>query len=193
MPAAAPQTENRPMPTPPGVSTPHQMKIMKQWVRDIVIAIAVATFIIIFLYQPVRVQGTSMLPRLADQDRLFINKFAYRIGEVKRGDVVVFLYPADHTKSYIKRVIGLPGDEVRVDHGRVIVNGMELVEPYVEARYQDDRSVPDVLVPAGEVFVMGDHRTVSSDSRDFGPVSEKLIYGKAAYVYWPVKNSGTVQ
>jgi signal peptidase I len=80
-----------------------------------------------------------------------------------------------------------------VDHGRVIVNGMELVEPYVEARYQDDRSVPDVLVPAGEVFVMGDHRTVSSDSRDFGPVSEKLIYGKAAYVYWPVKNSGTVQ
>ena len=193
MPAAAPQTENRPMPTPPGVSTPHQMKIMKQWVRDIVIAIAVATFIIIFLYQPVRVQGTSMLPRLADQDRLFINKYAYRVGEVKRGDVVVFEFPGDRTKSYIKRVIGLPGDDVRVEHGQVSVNGNALAEPYIDARYSDERSATETLVPAGEVYVMGDHRNISSDSRDFGPVPEKLIYGKAAYVYWPVKDSGTVR
>jgi len=193
IPAGPVRPEGIPPPTPPGVATPNQMKIMKQWTRDIVISIAVASFIIMFLYQPVRVEGTSMLPRLADHDRLFINKFAYRIGDVKRGDVVVFLYPADHTKSYIKRVIGLPGDEVRVDHGHVIVNGVQLVEPYVEARFQDDRSIPDVLVPVSEVFVMGDHRSVSSDSRDFGPVSEKLIYGKAAYVYWPVKDSGSVQ
>ncbi len=193
IPAVPLPPESTPVPTPPGVATPRQMKIMKQWTRDIVISIAVASFIIMFLYQPVRVEGTSMLPRLADHDRLFINKYAYRIGEVKRGDVVVFLYPGDHTKSYIKRVVGLPGDAVRVDHGHVYVNGMQLVEPYVETRFQDERSVQDVLVPPNSVYVMGDHRSVSSDSRDFGPVSEKLIYGKAAYVYWPVKDSGSVQ
>jgi len=181
------------MPTPPGVATPNQMRIMKQWVRDIFISVAVASFIIMFLYQPVRVQGTSMLPRLEDQDRLFINKFAYRIGDVKRGDVVVFYYPGDHRLSYIKRVIGLPGDDVRVDDGHVFVNGAELAEPYVAQRYQDDRSVPETVVPAGEVFVMGDHRSISSDSRDFGPVAKTLIYGKAAYVYWPVKDSGSVR
>jgi signal peptidase I len=180
-------------PTPPGVATPRQIKIMKQWARDVAISIGVAWLIIAFLYQPVRVQGTSMLPRLVDQDRLFINKFAYRIGDVKRGDVVVFLYPGDHTKSYIKRVIGLPGDDVRVDHGHVFVNGEELAEPYVAMKYQDDRSVPELVIPAGEVFVMGDHRNISSDSRDFGPIDKKLIYGKAAYVYWPVRDSGSVR
>ncbi|HXB61486.1 MAG TPA: signal peptidase I [Acidobacteriaceae bacterium] len=181
------------MPAPPGVATPRQMKLMKQWFRDVMISVAVAWFIIMFLYQPVKVQGTSMAPRLADQDRLFINKFVYRIGDVKRGDVVVFLYPGDQTKSYIKRVIGLPGDDVRVDHGHVFVNGTALAEPYVAEQYQDDRSVNDVVIPAGDVYVMGDHRNISSDSRDFGPVPKKLIYGKAAYVYWPVKDSGSVQ
>jgi signal peptidase I len=183
--------ENRP--TPPGVATPRQMKIMKQWARDVFISMVVATLVIMFLYQPVRVQGTSMLPRLEDQDRLFINKYVYRLGDVKRGDVVVFLYPGDHTKSYIKRVIGLAGDDVRVDHGRVFVNGEAIAEPYVDVRYEDDRSVPETVIPAGEVFVMGDHRSISSDSRDFGPIAKKLIYGKAAYVYWPMRDSGTVR
>jgi signal peptidase I len=181
------------MPTPPGVATPRQMKIMKQWLRDVAISIAVAWFVIMFLYQPVKVQGTSMAPRLADQDRIFINKFVYRIGDVKHGDVVVFLYPGDRRTSYIKRVIGLPGDDVREEHGHVFVNGTQLVEPYVAESYQDDQSMPDLIVPAGEYFVMGDHRNISSDSRSFGPVDKKLIYGKAAYVYWPVRDSGTVQ
>jgi signal peptidase I len=179
-------------PTPPGAATPRQMAIIKRWLRDMVISLAVASFIVAFLYQPVKVEGTSMLPRLVDQDRLFINKFAYRIGDIKHGDVVVFLYPGNQRLSYIKRVIGLPGDDVRVDHGHVYVNGTQLAEPYVAANYQDERSSPEVVVPAGDVFVMGDHRNISSDSRDFGPVPEKLIYGKAAYVYWPVKDSGTV-
>ena len=181
------------MPTPPGAATPRQMEIMKQWLRDVAIAIAVSWFVIAFVYQQVLVDGTSMMPGLMDRDRLIINKFAYRFGEEKRGDVVVFLYPGDHTKSYIKRVIGLPGDDVRVERGHVFVNGAELVEPYVAARYQDDRSAPETVVPPGDVYVMGDHRSISSDSRVFGPVDKKLIYGKAAYVYWPVKDSGTVQ
>src|SRR5487761_838134 len=93
------------------------------WVRDLVVSVAVSAFIIIFLYQPVRVEGTSMLPMLKDQDRLFINKVVYRVENIHRGDVVVFLYPRDEAKSYIKRVIALPGDDLRIDRGEVFVNG----------------------------------------------------------------------
>jgi len=163
------------------------------WLRDLIISVAVSTFIIIFLYQPVRVEGTSMLPMLEDQDRLFINKLAYRVGDIQRGDVVVFLYPHDHQKSYIKRVIALPGDDLRIEHGRVFVNGRELSEKYVPPRFEDDRSLPETIVPEHEYFVMGDHRSISSDSRDFGPVDRDLIYGKAAFVYWPVEQAGVVR
>ena len=163
------------------------------WMRDLIVSVAVSTFIIIFLYQPVRVEGTSMLPMLEDQDRLFINKLAYRVGEIQRGDVVVFLYPNDHQKSYIKRVIALPGDELRIDHGRVFVNGKELAEKYVPPRFEDDRSLPETTVPEHSYFVMGDHRSISSDSRDFGPVDRDLIYGKAAFVYWPMEQVGVVR
>jgi signal peptidase I len=166
---------------------------MHSWMRDLVISVVVSAFIIIFLYQPVRVEGTSMLPVLEDQDRLFINKMAYRMGEIHRGDVVVFQYPRDHEKSYIKRVIALPGDDLRIDHGQVYVNGKLIAESYVPKRFADDRSQPEMLVPAHEYFVMGDHRSISSDSRDFGPVERELIYGKAAFVYWPVDQAGVVR
>ena len=165
----------------------------RSWLRDMVISVLVSAFIIIFLYQPVRVEGTSMLPMLEDQDRLFINKMAYRVGEIHRGDVVVFLYPRDHQKSYIKRVIALPGDDLRIDHGRVSVNGQVLSEVYVPARYRDERSEAEEVIPANEYFVMGDHRSISSDSRDFGPVERSLIYGKAAFVYWPMEQVGVVR
>jgi signal peptidase I len=107
--------------------------------------------------------------------------------------VVVFRYPRDETKNYIKRVIGLPGDLVRIDHGRVYVNGRLLPEPYVPARFADDRSQPQMRIPPDEYFVMGDHRSISSDSRDFGPVDRDLIYGKAAFVYWPMDQAGVVR
>ena len=164
----------------------------RSWSRDLLISIAISMFIILFLYQPVRVEGTSMLPMLEDQDRLFINKFAYRFEDIHRDDVVVFLYPQDHSKSYIKRVIALPGDRLRIDHGTVWVNGAALTEPYVPTRFQDDRSQPEMIIPPGEYFVMGDHRSISSDSRDFGPVPRPLIYGKAAFVYWPMDQAGLV-
>jgi signal peptidase I len=163
------------------------------WVRDLVVSVAVSAFIIVFLYQPVRVEGTSMLPRLRDQDRLFINKMAYKVGEIHRGDVVVFLYPHDHSKSYIKRVIALPGDDLRIDRGRVFVNGRRVVESYVPPRFEDERSQAEMVVPEREYFVMGDHRSISSDSRDFGPVDRDLIYGKAAFVYWPMDEAGVVR
>ena len=166
---------------------------VRSWIRDLVVSVSVSAFIIIFLYQPVRVEGTSMLPMLKDQDRLFINKMAYRVGEIHRGDVVVFLYPHDHTKSYIKRVIALPGDDLRIDHGLVYVNGKQIAEKYVPRRFEDERSQPEMMVPVHEYFVMGDHRSISSDSRDFGPVERGLIYGKAAFVYWPMDQAGVVR
>jgi signal peptidase I len=165
---------------------------LRSWARDLVISVIVSVFIILFLYQPVRVEGTSMLPQLEDQDRLFINKFAYEIGTIHRGDVVVFKYPHDETKSYIKRVIAVPGDDLRIDHGVVYVNGHELQESYVPRWYRDDRSQPEMVLPEGDYFVMGDHRSISSDSRDFGPVPRDLIYGRAAFVYWPVDQAGVV-
>ena len=165
---------------------------LHSWLRDLIVSVAISAFIIVFLYQPVRVEGTSMLPMLEDQDRLFINKLAYRVGDIHQGDVVVFQYPRDHTKSYIKRVIALPGDVLRIDHGRVFVNGKRLPEPYVPERYSDDRSQPEMILPAHKYFLMGDHRSISSDSREFGPVDRDLIYGKAAFVYWPFEQVGVV-
>ena len=183
-------------PVGPPVHAGHPVRAghtVRAWVRDMVVSVAVSAFIIVLLFQPVRVEGTSMLPMLEDQDRLFINKMAYRVGDVQRGDVVVFLYPRDHQKSYIKRVIAVPGDDLRIDHGRVWVNGRAMAEPYVPARYRDERTEAEMVIPAGEYFVMGDHRSISSDSRDFGPVERSLIYGKAAFVYWPMEQVGVVR
>ena len=166
---------------------------LRAWLRDLFVAFMISVFIILFLYQPVRVEGTSMLPRLEDQDRLFINKFAYRFEAIHRGDVVVFYYPHDHSKSYIKRVIALPGDRLSINNGAVTVNDVTLSEPYVPQRFQDDRSLPERIIPQSEYFVMGDHRSISSDSRDFGPVPRDLIYGRAAFVYWPMDQAGVVR
>jgi signal peptidase I len=165
---------------------------LQLWVRDFVISLMASFFIITFLYQPVKVEGTSMQPELRDQDRLFVNKFAYNFEKISRGDVVVFYYPRDTQKSYIKRVIALPGDNIRIDDGRLYVNGKRVDEPYVPKRFYDTRSMADMVVPPHEYFVMGDHRSISSDSRDFGPVTRKLIYGKAAFIYWPADNMGVI-
>jgi signal peptidase I len=163
------------------------------WLRDLVISAGISVLIILFLYQPVRVEGTSMLPRLEDHDRLFINKFVYHISSIDRGDVVVFHYPRDPEKSYIKRVIALPGDSLRIDHGQVFVNGRALSENYVPGMYRDTRSYAETLIPEDTYFVMGDHRSISSDSREFGVVERDLIYGKAVFVYWPAKDVGEVK
>ncbi|MBI4461716.1 MAG: signal peptidase I, partial [Acidobacteria bacterium] len=98
------------------------------WVRELFLAVALALVIIIFLYQPVKVEGTSMAPELNDQERIFINKFVYHFEPVERGDIIVFRYPRDPRKSFVKRVIGMPGERVEVRAGRVYVNGVELVE-----------------------------------------------------------------
>jgi signal peptidase I len=158
---------------------------LRTWLRDLLIAVVASAFIITCIYQPVRVEGTSMQPQLQNNDRLFINKIVYRVENIHRGDVVVFHYPLDPTKSYIKRVIALPGDRLRIADGVVYVNGKKVAEPYVPAQFHDDRSVSAEVIPQGDYWVLGDHRDVSSDSRDFGPVARRFIYGKAEVIYWP--------
>src|ERR1700752_2551149 len=112
----------------------HEIRV---WTRDLLIAIGLALVIIVFLYQPVKVEGTSMAPLLSDQERIFINKFVYRFEPIDRDDVVVFWYPLDRSKSFIKRVIALPGETVEIRRGTVFINGRAIAEPYVPPQYAD--------------------------------------------------------
>ncbi len=167
--------------------------LVSAWVRDLIISLGISAFIIVFLYQPVKVEGTSMMPSLDDQERIFINKFVYRIEPIQRGDIVVFRYPRDPAKSFIKRVVGIAGDHVRIEDGRVYLNGKLVAEDYVPRAYEDDRSYPETTVPPDSYFVLGDHRSLSNDSRDFGPVEASYIYGKAVFGYWPVEKVGRLR
>jgi signal peptidase I len=186
-----------PDPAGPRVPSTARLKRFKPaisgWLRDMLISLAVSAFFIIFLYQPVKVEGTSMMPTLDDQERVFINKFVYKLEPIERGDVVVFRYPRDTAKSYIKRVVAVAGDRVKIEDGVVFVNGHRVSEPYVPDVYEDVRSYPETVVPTHCYFVLGDHRNLSNDSRDFGPVDEDFVYGKAVFGYWPVAKLGKLR
>ena len=192
-PVAGPPREPNPVVAPTSPARQRQTPMISGWLRDVLISLAVSAFFIIFLYQPVKVEGTSMMPTLEDQERVFINKFVYKLEPIERGDVIVFRYPRDPSKSYIKRVVATSGDHVRIEAGVVFVNGSRVAEPYVPRMYEDVRSYPDTVVPPHSFFVLGDHRNLSNDSRDFGPVDEDFIYGKAVFGYWPVDRLGTLR
>jgi signal peptidase I len=168
---------------------------LMHWMRDLLFSVVLAVIVILFLYQPVKVEGTSMMPTLDDQERIFINKFVYRFhfGHVDRGDTVVFWFPGDPTKSYIKRVIAVPGDRVEVSQGIVMVNGQALEEEYVPSEFRDQTSMAAKTVPLDEYFVLGDHRSSSNDSRSWGMVPRRYIYGKAVFVYWPLEKMGVLK
>jgi signal peptidase I len=166
---------------------------LRSLLRDVIFAGVIAILIVGFVVQPVRVEGQSMMPKLHDQDRIFVNKFIYPLREwigdkepIKRGDIVVLLYPDDPSKSYIKRVVGLPGEEVNVENGRLYINGAQVDEPYIDQEYLSADSMPgSVHVKEHHYFVLGDNRRNSSDSRYWGLVPEKYIYGKAIFRYYP--------
>jgi signal peptidase I len=183
---------------PPVLNSPPQAgsKIffeLKSWFRDILFAFATAIFIVIFVVQPVKVEGTSMQPRLVDQERIFVNRFIYRFTDIHRGDVVVFWYPRDRSKSFIKRVLAVSGDEIEIRYGSVYVNGVKVDEPYLKPEYRDRESYPKVVVRPEYYFVLGDHRNSSNDSRNWGFVPRELIYGKAVFSYWPMSRVGPVE
>lgn len=160
--------------------------------HDLSVAVLFCFFLITFVAQAFRVQGTSMEPLLRDGDRIVVNKLAYRLGPIERGDVVVFWYPRDPSVSFIKRVVGLPGDQVEIRAGRVFVNGTPLREPYLPEGFRDADSLATTEVRRGHYFVLGDHRRSSNDSRSWGQVPEKYIYGRAAFRFWPLHEIGPI-
>jgi len=167
-------------------------RILRRWAatafRDLGLSVVIAFLIVVFLYQPVKVEGTSMMPAISDQQRIFVDKFFFQIGisDIHRGDVVVFWFPQDQRVSYIKRVIGVPGDSVAIRGGRVLLNGDVLTEPYVAKEFRDEAEMPPIVLGQDEYFVLGDHRNSSNDSRAWGPVARRYIYGKAVFTYWPL-------
>ena len=168
--------------------------------RDIFLIIVVFILFGVFFVQPVVVEGTSMLPELHDGERLLVNKLVYykiqsvSWGHIERGDIVVFWYPNDPDKSYVKRVIGLPGEVIEVRGGKVFVDGQELKEEYLDIEHnQALPSWPAKKVEDHHYFVMGDNRDNSSDSRYWGLVPEKYIYGKAFFRYWKPQNIGFLE
>jgi signal peptidase I len=168
--------------------------------RDIFLIIVVFILFGVFFVQPVVVEGTSMLPQLHDGERLLVNKLIYykiqsiSWGHIDRGDIVVFWFPNDPDKSYVKRVIGLPGETVELRNGKVFINNIELNEDYLDTEHnQSLPSWPPKKVEDHHYFVMGDNRDNSSDSRYWGLVPEKYIYGKAFFRYWKPQSVGFLE
>src|SRR5689334_22675085 len=166
---------------------------LRSLLRDVIFAGVIAVLIVVFVVQPVRVEGQSMMPKLHDQDRIFVNKFVYPLREwmgdkepIKRGDIVVLLFPDDPSKSYIKRVVGLPGEEINIEDGKLFINGQQVDEPYLDSEFLSRDSLPTpTRIKDHHYFVMGDNRRNSSDSRYWGLVPERYIYGQAIFRYYP--------
>ncbi len=172
---------------------PQIWRAIWELVHDLSVAVLFCFFLITFVAQAFRVQGTSMLPLLEDGERIVVNKFVYRFRPIERGDVVVFWYPKDPSVSFIKRVVGTPGDSVELRRGVLLVNGQKVDEGYVRPQFNDSESYEPVTVPKGYYYVLGDHRNSSNDSRNWGEVPEKYIYGKAVFRFWPPGKSGIIR
>lgn len=169
------------------------LRAVWEFLHDLSVAVLFCFFLIAFVAQAFRVQGTSMEPLLLDGERIVVNKFIYRFQSIERGDVVVFWYPRDPSVSFIKRVVGLPGDLVEIQAGRLVVNGMPAREDYLPASFRDADSLPPTEVRKGYYFVLGDHRRSSNDSRSWGEVPEKYIYGRAVFCFWPFDRVGPIR
>jgi signal peptidase I len=181
---AEPEAKPKPKPKP--------FQSLVDLLHDLAIAVVVCVLLITYVVQAFKVQGTSMSPELADGERILVNKFIYYVGDIQRGDVVVFWYPEDPDLSFIKRVIGLPGETVEIRSGAVYINGTLLEESYVSERNADRRSFPPQEIRPGHFFVLGDNRKGSNDSRSWGLVPERYIYGKAILRLWPPDAMGAV-
>jgi signal peptidase I len=172
--------------TSPGIRVAQIREELVAWVKTLASAAVYAVLIVTFGFQVARVEGQSMAPTLEDQDRLIVNKLVYRIGEPRRGDIVMLYYPLNPDKSFVKRVIAEEGDTVRIVDGRVYVNDIPLKDDYVSNEYRSHDDWGPQVIPEGYYFVMGDHRNNSSDSRHWGMVPKRYIIGKVQLRWWPV-------
>ena len=159
------------------------------WLKTLLSAAVYATLIVTFGVQVARVEGQSMAPTLEDQDRLIVNKLAYRIADPQVGDIVMLYYPVDPDKSFVKRIVAEPTDILKIVDGVVYRNDVPLDDAFIPEEYRDYSSYGPEAVPAGYYFVMGDHRNNSSDSRSWGHVPKKYIIGKVQIRWWPVNEA----
>lgn len=159
------------------------------WVKTLASAAVYATLIVTFGFQVARVEGRSMQPTLQDNDRLIVNKLAYRIGDPRVGDIVMLYSPLEPEKALVKRVIAQEGDRVRIVDGRVFRNDVPMDDSFVAPQYRSHDDWGPEVVPEGYYFVMGDHRNNSYDSRHWGFVPKKYITGKVQVRWWPVGHS----
>jgi len=177
---------SEPLPEPVQPQYPAQRGSLRAFLVEVLQTVVLALvlyFLIDSVLARVRVENISMEPTLQPGEFLLVNKLAYRLGDVSHGDVVIFHYPLNPNEDYIKRVIGLPGDEVTVQNGQVMVNGKLVVEPYIMAPPHYNNTW---IVPEGQLFVLGDNRNSSSDSHNWGFVPYENLVGKALLVYWPL-------
>lgn len=162
--------------------------------HDLSVAVLFCFFLVTYVAQAFRVQGTSMQPLLEDNERIIVNKLVYRLSPVARGDVVVFWYPKEPQISFIKRVVAVPGDLVEMRRGRLYVNGRSVAEDYVRPEFSDrDAEEAPLEVRKGYYYVLGDHRKSSNDSRNWGEVPARYIYGKALFRFWPLTKLGFIE
>lgn len=159
------------------------------WFRTFVSAAAYATLIITFVGQVARVEGLSMVPTLDDQDRLIVNKLAYWLGDPRVGDIAMLKYPEDPGKTFVKRVVAGPGDQIRSENGRVFRNGVPIPDDFISEEYRSSDTWGPETLPKGYYFVMGDHRNNSSDSRTWGYVPRDYIVGRVQVRWWPLNHA----
>lgn len=167
-------------------------------IQVIVFAVAIFLFVYLLILQPHKIKGASMSPNYPDGEYLLTDKVTYRFKEPKRGDIIVFEAPTNDGQEFIKRIIGLPREEISVQNGGVFINGKKLQEPYIAEGMETSSGVfleegEKVFVPEGEYFVLGDNRPHSSDSRSWGFISKEKITGRAWLIYWPLQEAGTIQ
>jgi len=156
------------------------------WFKTLVSAAVYASLIVTFGFQIARVEGQSMAPTLEDQDRLVVNKLAYKLHDPQVGDIVMLLYPDDPDKSFVKRVVAEAGDTIRSVDGHVYRNEVPLPDDFIPEEYKSHDSWGPEIIPPGRYFVMGDHRNNSSDSRTWSFVPKKYIIGKVQLRWWPL-------
>ncbi|GAB4528925.1 MAG: signal peptidase I [Anaerolineales bacterium] len=178
----------RAIPIPEETDPPYSETL--QFLRDTLetLLISIVMFVVINAVSArIRVDGYSMMPTLESGEFIVVNRLSYRLGQPERGDIIVFHYPHNPTQEYIKRIIGLPGDKIRIADGLVYVNGYPLEEPYIAAppQYQTEMTVGEA-----QLFVLGDNRNNSSDSHVWGTVPFDYVIGKATFVYWPLPRAG---
>jgi len=202
-PPTTPYPDGAPAPAATGSTTAKRLAIagVVEWIVVIVAAVAVALVIKTFVMQAFYIPSESMLPTLEKNDRVLVNKLSYRLHDINRGDVVVFEKPPeaganDATSDLIKRVIALPGEKIAFEGGKVYINGQQLDEPYLPAGVTTTQGAKPCTVaepctvPAESVWVMGDNRGNSRDSRWIGPIPEENIVGRAFVRIWPFSRLG---